>query len=47
LRNGGVTGSNQALNALARTFSAELAGRAGRDDALLEPEPRLPADAMI
>jgi hypothetical protein len=29
LRNGGVTGSNQALNALARTFSAELAGRAG------------------
>jgi len=30
LRNGGVTGSNQALNALARTFSAELAGRAGR-----------------
>ncbi|HJY56538.1 MAG TPA: hypothetical protein VJ418_09160, partial [Streptosporangiaceae bacterium] len=29
LRDGGVTGSNQALNALARTFSAELAGRAG------------------
>jgi len=29
LRNGGVSGSNQALNALARTFSAELAGRAG------------------
>ena len=29
LRNGGVTGSNQVLNALARTFSAELAGRAG------------------
>jgi hypothetical protein len=28
LRNGGVTGSNQALNAVARTLSTELAGRA-------------------
>jgi hypothetical protein len=29
LRGGGVTGSNQALNALARLINAELAGRAG------------------
>ena len=29
LRSGGVTGSNAALGALARMFSAELAGCAG------------------
>jgi hypothetical protein len=29
LRSGGVTGSNQALNALARTINTELAGYAG------------------
>jgi hypothetical protein len=30
LRGGGVTGSNEALNALARMINAELAGCAGR-----------------
>jgi hypothetical protein len=29
LRSGGVTGSNEALNVLARMISAELAGRVG------------------